>query len=332
MKLLILGGTVFLGRHLVWAALERGHEVTIFTRGVSAPQGSLEKVEHLVGDRDGRLDALRGRSWDAVIDTSGYVPRVVGQAVDLLKDAVGHYTFISTISVYADLTKPNYDESAPVLELEDPTSEDVHRDYGSLKALCERVVEAAYPGRSLIIRPGLIVGPYDITDRFTYWPARVAKGGQVLAPGDPERPVQFIDARDLAAWTIRMTEAKETGVYNATGPASRLTMGELLAACKEVSGSDAEFVWVPESFLKAHGVGQWMELPLWISEYGPTGMLQANIQKALAHGLAFRDVRETIADTLAWDRTRPSDYERRAGLKPEREQALLAEFLASLRA
>lgn len=329
MRLLILGGTVFLGRHLVTAALERGHEVTIFTRGTSAPQGTFENVEHLIGDRDGNLAALRDRTWDAVIDTSGFVPRVVRQSAELLKNSVAHYTFISTISVYKDMSRAGVDETAPVLELEDKSSEEVAKYYGELKAMCEEVVEETYGDRSLIVRPGLIVGPYDKTDRFTYWPTRVAKGGQVLAPENPERPLQVIDARDLADWTVRMTEAKATGTYNATGPSTPLTMGALLETCLKVAKSNAEFVWVPESFLKEQEVGEWMELPLWIASGPMDGMLQVNTDLALKHGLTCRPIEQTVADTLAWDASRSADIPRKAGMKPEKEQQVLAAWFAS---
>ena len=225
MKLLILGGTKYLGRHLTESALERGHEVTLFNRGRENPDLFHGKVEKLVGDRDGDLAALKGRKWDAVIDTSGYFPRVVKDSARLLADTVDHYTFISTISVYEDFSQPGIEETAPVGKLEDETVEDIGAGaYGPLKALCEQAVEEVMPGRSLIVRPGLIVGPYDPTDRFTYWPSRIAKGGEVLAPGDGTSPVQFIDARDLAEWVLTMTERKQTGVFNATGPEERLEM------------------------------------------------------------------------------------------------------------
>jgi 2'-hydroxyisoflavone reductase len=326
-KLLILGGTVFLGRHIVDAALKRGHEVTIFSRGTSTPKGAIAGVEHLIGNRDGNLNSLLGRTWDAVIDTSGYVPRIVRQSAEALQGSVGHYTFISSISVYQNLSTPGTDESSTVLELEDPASEDVQSHYGALKVLCERVIQEVYPGNSLIIRPGLIVGPYDKTDRFTYWPVRVAKGGQVLAPGDPHRQIQVIDARDLAAWIMRMVEIQGTGLFNATGPEEPLTMGNLLEACKSVSGSDAELVWVPDEFLVEQQVGEWMELPLWIADENFRAMMQVNVDRAVQHGLTFRPVEQTIRDTLAWDATRPTDLGRRAGLGPEREQAVLAAWL-----
>ncbi len=218
MRILILGGTVFVGRHLVEAALARGHEVTLFNRGQHGPD-LYPGVEKLRGDRDGGLDALRGRRWDAAIDTCGYVPRIVRASATLLANAVDHYTFISSVSVYPEAHTRHLDEDSPVGALDDESVEDVTPEtYGPLKALCEQAAEGAMSGRALTIRPGLIVGPHDPTDRFTYWPRRVAQGGEVLAPGRPERPVQIIDARDLAAWTLQLVASGARGVYNATGP------------------------------------------------------------------------------------------------------------------
>lgn len=325
MRLLILGGTVFLGRHLVDAALARGHAVTTFTRGQHSAV-LPPAVERLQGDRDGDLAALHGRRWDAAIDTSGFVPRVVRASAELLADTVGHYTFISSVSAYRDFSAPGMDERAPVATLADPHVEEVTGDtYGALKALCEQTAEAALAGRVLVVRPGLIVGPYDPTDRFTYWPHRVARGGEVLAPGRPDRPVQFIDARDLAGWIIRMAEAGRVGTYNATGPDAPLAMGRLLEECRAAAGGDATFTWVGDEFLLAQEVGAWMELPLWIPESAAdhAGFLAVNCGRAIAAGLTFRPLRETVRDTLAWDATRPADHDWQAGLRPERETELL---------
>jgi len=261
MRYLILGGTVFLGRALVQAALARGHSLTLFNRGQSNPD-LFPKVEQLHGDRATDLSALQGRHWDAVIDTCGYVPRIVRLSAEALAGATDHYTFISSLSVYADTSQPGTDESAPVGTLEDETVEQVTGEtYGPLKALCERAVEQTLPGRALVIRPGLIVGPFDPTDRFTYWPHRVAQGGEVLAPGRPARPVQFIDVRDLAEWTLDMVEAKRTGVYNADGPAQPLPMEQLLDTCKIVSGSAARFTWASEEFSAEQQVEAWSQMP-----------------------------------------------------------------------
>ncbi len=325
MRLLVLGGTVFLGRHLVEAALARNHEVTLFNRGQANP-GHFPDVEQVHGDRDGGINVLRGRRWDAVIDTSGQLPRLVRASAELLADAVDHYTFVSSISVYADFSKPPT-ETTPLAMLADPTTEErTPENYGGHKALCEQAAEAAMPGHALVIRPGLIVGPYDPTDRFTYWPHRVALGGEVLAPAPPESPVQFIDARDLAAWMLDLAEQRHTGVYNATGPATPLTLGELLDACKRASESDARFTWVSEQFLEQHEVGPWMDMPLWIppSDTSMAGFSAANCQQAIAAGLRFRPMAETIRDTLAWEVTRPADYQWKAGITRERETALLA--------
>lgn len=329
MKILILGGTVFLGRHIVEAALERGHEVTLFNRGQHNPD-LFPNVEKLRGDRDGDLSALAGRRWDAVIDTSGYLPRVVRQSAEALKDETNLYVFISTISVYADVKTVGQDENAPLATLEDESVEEVTGEtYGGLKVLCERAVQEVYPDRALIIRPGLIVGPDDPTDRYTYWPVRIARGGDVLVPGRPERAVQYIDVRDLAEWTVRMVEEGKTGVYSANGPAEVQTMDEFVEACKSAAGSDASFVWVPEDFLLQRDVGQWMELPLWVSEKEAPGFFSYDVSKAVRDGLTFRSPEETARDTIAWAATRPADHEWRAGMKPEREQELLEEWKAA---
>jgi 2'-hydroxyisoflavone reductase len=325
MRILILGGTVFLGRALVEAALERGHTLTLFNRGQSNPN-LFPNVENLRGERASNLAALEGRRWDAVIDTCGYVPRVVHPSAELLAQAVDHYTFISTLSVFSDLSKVGVDESASVGKLADETVEQVTGEtYGPLKALCEQVVEQVMPGRALIVRPGLIVGPHDPTDRFTYWPHRVAQGDEVLAPGRPARPIQFIDVRDLAEWTLRMVEAGQTGIYNADGPAQPLPMEQLLETCKTVSGCDATFTWISEEFLAAHQVGEWMEMPLWVPEADPAnaGFFAFDCRKAIAAGLTFRSVEDTVRATLEWDATRRSDHEWRAGLTRERETELL---------
>lgn len=327
MKILILGGTVFLGRHVVEAALARSHEVTLFTRGQHNPD-LFPGVEKLRGDRDGSLDVLRGRSWDAAIDTSGYVPRVVAASADLLRDSVGHYSFVSTLSVYTDVSRPGMDESAPVGTLEDESVEEITGEtYGPLKALCEKAVEERLRGRTLVVRPGLIVGPDDPTDRFTYWPVRVARGGDVIAPGRLDRAIQVIDVRDLAQWMVSMTERQAAGVFNATGPDYVLTMGTLLDACRAVSGSDARFVWVDETFLLDRDVTPWTELPLWVPdtpEYA--GFNAVDCSKATGAGLVFRPISDTIDDTLVWTETRPPDHEWRAGMAPEREQEILREW------
>jgi 2'-hydroxyisoflavone reductase len=332
MHLLILGGTVFLGKHIVTAALDRGHRVTLFNRGRHNTH-LFPEVEKLKGDRTHpeTLDVLKERKFDAVIDTCGYVPRIVWESSELLSNSTQCYCFISSISVYKDFKKPDQDESAPVGTLDDPTVEEVTGEtYGPLKALCEAAVENALPGRSVTIRPGLIVGPDDPTDRFTYWPHRVAQGGEVLAPGKPDSLTQFIDVRDLAEWTIRLLEQGKVGVYNATGPDYPLTFGELLEVSREVSGSDAGLTWVEESFLEAENVQPWSELPLWIPEsQDMPGFSRVDITKAITDGLSFRPLADTVRDTLAWDSQRAEEDTWKNTLKQERETELLKNWHSS---
>ncbi len=319
MRLLVLGGTVFLGRHLVAEAVADGHEVTTFTRGRTNPD-LFPDVEHLFGDRDRELGALRGRRWDAVVDTSGYVPRVVRQSAELLRDAVGRYVFVSTLNVYADVSRP-FDESAEIAPLEDPESEDVATRYGPLKAACERVLDELYGERVTHVRSGLIVGPWDPTDRFAYWCERVAEGGDVLVPDGLERPVQFVDARDLARWTMVLASRGPGGAMNAIGPARRLTMGELLARMAAALGSECRFHTVDGDKLLAAGVQPWTELPLWLPGREWAGLFEGDVSRALAAGLELRPLEETVLDTLAWLPTAPA---RRATLSRDREQAVLA--------
>lgn len=327
MRLLILGGTVFLGRHIVETALARGHEITLFNRGKDNPD-LFPQVEKLRGDRTADLSPLAGRQWDAVIDTSGYLPRVVRASAELLAPAIGHYTFISTISVFADNSIIGMDESAPVAELHDELTEEVTGEtYGPLKARCEAMVEEALPGRTLVIRPGLIVGPHDPTDRFTYWPHRIAAGGEVLAPGRCNQPVQVIDVRDLAEWIVRMVERAATGTYNATGPEDPLPLGDIFNTCAAASGSDARLTWVSEQFLLEAGVAPWTDLPLWLPDTPDmAGMLQVDCSKARAAGLSFRPLGETAAGTLDWALSRPPDTVWQAGISREREAELLASW------
>jgi nucleoside-diphosphate-sugar epimerase len=319
MRILVLGGTKFLGRHAVDAALAQGHDVTIFTRGETNPD-LFPEVEHLSGNRDGKLDALHGREWDGVVDTSGYVPRVARQSAELLADSVQRYVFVSSISVYADPSKP-LDESSPLDELDDPESENVEQDYGALKAAVERVVTEVYGDRGTNVRAGLIVGPHDPTERFTYWPRRLAEGGEVLAPGDPSAPVQFIDARDLGAWLVHLAEHGPGGNFNATGPAEPLTLGQLLERAIATLASDAQLRWVDDQTLLDAEVGPWMELPLWLPGDEHSGMMTAEIARACAAGLRFRPLEETVRDTLAWSR---DAGEQRPTLSREKERALLA--------
>lgn len=320
MRLLVLGGTKFLGRHVAALALEQGHELTLFTRGQTNAE-LFPEAEHLRGDRDGGLDALAGSEWDAVVDPSGYVPRVVRQSAELLRDAVGRYVFISSVSVYADQSRGSTESSA-TLQLEDPASEEVEKDYGPLKAACERVVEEVYGVRGASVRAGLIVGPHDPTERFTYWPRRLAEGGDVLAPGEPDAPVQIVDVRDLAALVLRLAASDVSGPVNATGPAERLTMAETLTRIADALGADCRFRWVDSKTLVDAGVEPWTELPLWIGgDPEWQGMLEADVSRALAAGLVLRPLEETARDTLAWARTVEPQ---RPTLTRERERELLA--------
>ena len=328
MQLLIIGGTRFLGRALVDEARAAGHSVTLFNRGQSNP-GLYPDVEQIHGDRDGGLNALAGRRWEAVIDTCGYVPRVVHAAADYLADAVEHYTFISSLSVYADPLPASAGEDAPVATMADEALEEISGEtYGPLKVLCERAATEAMNGRALLVRSGLIVGPHDASDRFSYWPARVARGGEVLAPESPDYGVQFIDVRDLARWTLRATEQRLTGPYNVTGPERPLPLGDLLDTARALTGSDARFTWVSGPFLEQQGVVPFVELPLWVPSED-AGFNNFAISRALAAGLTFRPVEETIGDTLAWLATRPDDYVWRAGLPAERETELLQAWHAA---
>lgn len=336
MKLLILGGTLFLGRHLTEAAQARGHEVTLFNRG-RTNAALFPDIETVHGDREQGLEPLHGRQWDAVIDTCGYVPRIVGDAARSLADAAGHYTFISSASVYSDLKQQIIAETASLHRPPEEGNEDVATHYGGLKAACERVVADHFAGRALSLRCGLLVGPHDPSGRFTYWVRRVAQGGEVLAPGAPDRPVQFIDARDCADWTIRMIEARAAGIFNLTGPARVLGMGDFLAACRQTTGSDARFTWVPDDFLLGHGVAPFFEMPLWLPP-SHQGMLALSIERALSCGLAFRPLADTISDTLQWDKQSSSREAKpprlasgaptEAGLPPDREQQLLQDWHA----
>ena len=341
LRLLILGGTGFTGPHQVRYALSRGHKVTVFNRGKTHPGELPKAAEQLIGDRNGQLDALKGRTWDVVIDIPTTLPVWVRDAAQILKGNVDRYVFISTISVYSDNSKPGMDETGPLAKY---TGADAMKEtlqtlrasnyalYGPLKVLSEQEAEKWFPGKALIIRPGLIVGPGDETDRFTYWPVRVDRGGEVLAPGEPSDSVQFIDARDLAEWTIRMVEQGNTGTYNATGPKSKLSMKEMLDGIKKVTKSDARFTWVNADFLAAHNVKPWSDMPVWVAPRGDeVGFSQISVKKAVSKGLTFRSVPETAQATLAWFRKQPAERQAtlRAGIKPEREKEVLALWHAS---
>jgi 2'-hydroxyisoflavone reductase len=321
MRILVLGGTQFLGRHVVEHALGDGHDVTLFNRGQTRPE-LFPEVERLHGDRDGNLDAVRGREFDAVVDTSGYVPRIVRQTIEALGD-VGHYTFVSSISVYADASTPP-DESSARAVLKEPT-EEWREAYGELKAQCEDVVRERYPG-SFVVRPGLIVGPWDPTGRFTYWPARLAEGGRVLAPAPPDSDAQVIDVRDLAAWIVRAAEDGLAATLNAVDrPMTRATF---LDTVNRAVGGDAELVWIDPDFLAEHEVGEWMELPLWLHSPEYRGMLSIDPAAAFAAGLETRPLEETAHDTLEWVRSGEAPADPPAGLAREKEDGVLDAWLS----
>jgi 2'-hydroxyisoflavone reductase len=336
LRMLILGGTGFTGPAQVEYAVARGHQVTVFNRGRTNPGvlGKL-KVEELTGDRNGDMSALRGRQWDVVIDNPTMLPRWVRTAGEILKNNTQHYIFISTISVYADTSKRGMDESTALLQLRDPASENP-QDYGALKAASEAEAERQYPGKTTIIRPGLIVGPGDNSDRFTYWPVRIDQGGEVLAPGDGTDPVQIIDARDIAEWTIRMAEQKAFGIYNATGPASELSMAEMLYGIRAVTSTPVKFTWVPADFLASQNVRGWSNMPVWVPPRPESaGFSAVSIARALEKGLTFRPLAVTAKDTIEWHKQRPEAARTRQqthpnapGLRPEREQAVLAAWKA----
>jgi len=331
LKLLILGGTAFLGPHFVRAAKARGHEITLFNRGRTNPE-LFRDLEQLRGDRDKQeLDALKGRKWDAVLDTSGYVPGHVQQAASILKDHVGHYQFISTISVYGsfDQRPELVDETAKTAQVPQEVVDKVKTirqsfaHYGAMKALCEQAAEQEMPGRVSNIRPGLIVGPLDRSDRFTYWPWRIDRGGEVLCPGDVDGHSQFVDARDLADWMLHCIEQNVTGVHNAVGFAGRTELSEVLSACKCATSSEARLTWVSEEFLGENRVRAYAEMPLWIPRAGRR-MVQNG--KAMEKGLKFRPIADTIRDTLEWAKTERGDKPFRSGMRPEREKQLLAKW------
>lgn len=324
LKILVLGGTGFLGPPTVEYAVERGHIVTLFNRGKTNAQ-MFPDLEKLRGDRDGNLSALVGRQWDAVIDTSGYLPRIVRASTELLAGNTGQYLFISSISVYADLATPGMDEDAALATIDDPTVEEITgATYGALKALCEKVVGETLPDRSTVVRPGLIVGPGDRTDRFTYWPVRIARGGDVLAPAPQDQFTQFIDVRDVAEFIVRCLERNTTGVFNADRPADSLTMDEMLKTCQAVTESEARLLWVPWSFLKEQKVRPWSDLPAWIPADLEAAFGRISTNRATAAGLSIRPLEDTVAATLAWWREQPGGRELRAGLSPDRETQVLA--------
>ena len=324
MNILILGGTKFLGRHIVTSARERGHTLTLFNRGRTNPD-LFPDVETLHGDRELDLAPLANRRWDAVVDVAGYLPRVVGLSAQTLAKSVDRYVYISSISAYASLREIGVDESSPLATMKDDTVEEITGEtYGPLKVLCEQTVERIYGNRALIVRPGLIVGPNDGTDRFTYWPVRVARGGDVLAPDRPDILTQIIDVRDLADFTVKLIEDGASGAFNATGPDYELSFGTMLETCKQVSGSDAAFKWASVKFMEQHNVAPWSDMPAYLPDIGEdAGFACVSIAKAIAAGLTFRPLAETVADTIEWAKTRSAEHVWKAGLAAEREVELL---------
>jgi nucleoside-diphosphate-sugar epimerase len=314
----------------VEAALARGDEVTLFHRGTTNPDVYPE-AEHVLGDRDGGLEPLRGRRWDVVVDTCGYVPRLVRDSTRLLAENVKLYVFISSLSVHPDTRTRGQDETSQLATLEDPAVEEVNEEtYGGLKVLCERVVEEELPGRALIIRPGFIVGPYDPIGRFRYWLARVAEGGEILAPAPPEAELQIIDARDMADWILNLAERREDGVYSATGPAEGLTLGRMLETIGWVARSNPEFVWVDSDWLLAQKVEPFTDLPFWLPGDEFAGFNSFSIARAVGSGLTFRRLEDTVRDTLEWLREGPTPtrragggFEIKAGMTRERERELV---------
>jgi len=337
LKILFIGGTGFIGPHMVRRALERGHTVTLFNRGRTNP-GLFPNVEKLIGNRDGGLGVLKGRSWDAVVDTSGYVPRVCRDSAQLLKDNVRRYLFISTGDVYASFSQPGIDENAPLDKYDGPPSDDAAHHYGGFKVLCEKEVMDAYADRYTILRPGWIIGAGDNNEISAYWPVRINRGGEVLAPGDPNDPTQIIDAHDLGKFVIKALEENINGIFNTVGPAGKLTWAEFLYGVRAVTSADVRFTWVSADFLAEQGVLPWTHLPIWwpprddykqppMFEPGGKGFAQIDGRKAIAAGLTFRPLAETAVDIIkefesrgeAWDAK-----QRRFGLSTQREAEVLA--------
>ena len=332
-KILVLGGTGFLGPAFVTAAQARGHSLTLFNRGKTRPE-LFPDVEKLQGDRDPNkgegLKALEGRSFDAVLDTSGYYPRLVGASAALLAPNVGQYLFISSVSAYAKNDTPHADETAATATLADPNVETMgknYENYGGLKRACEEAAEKALPGRATIVRPGYIVGPEDRSDRYTYFARRYERGGEMLAPGSPSDPLQIIDVRDLAEWLVLLVERNTTGVFNAVGPEKPWNMGEMFAACQDITGKDTKLIWVPGEFLLKNGEDGEGALPIWAPAFGTyAGMHLRSNTRAVQAGLKFRSPVVTTRDSLEWFKSQPEERRNkpRAGLPPEREAELLS--------
>lgn len=331
-RLLILGGTGFIGPNMVKYALDRGHTVTILTRGKSPTK--VEGVEHIIADREGDLSMLSKRTWDAVLDNNARDYRWVARSIEALRHSTGHYLFVSSISAYKTatmgyqtagqvLTRPAIDESGERFAPPPDWKDGAEAHYGLSKAISENLVHAAFPGGATVVRPGLIVGPTDPTDRFTYWPVRIDEGGEVLAPGNPEHSAQVIDQRDLTEWIVRLAENRTLGDFNATGPASRMSIAGMLHGCRAATSAAVEFTWVPETFLEAQKVGIWSEMPAWAPG---DPLMYVNVSRAIAAGLTYRPLAVTAMDTIAWDKARPEAEraKRAAGMTRAREKELLA--------
>ncbi len=329
MRLLVLGGTGFIGPYVVRHALYRGHTVSIFTRGRSKPH-LFPEIEKLVGDRDGDIESLKGKEWDAVIDNTGYVPRHVRDSAELLKDSVGRYLFTSTGGVY-DLSQEKIDEDSTLLTAEDPTSEDVDEYYGPLKVLCEQTVREVYGSRATVVRLHRVAGPEDYSDLFTYWPVRIDHGGEVVGPGDPNHPVQYIDVRDVAEFFIRLVERDTPGTYNCAGPSGgEVSMAQLLYGCRAVTATPVSFTWVEEDFLRKHGISgadranTTSGYPLWFSQNGRNrGASRISPRRAVAAGLKHRPIAVTALDTLEWFKAQSEERRSQLQLHLERDKKVL---------
>ena len=322
MNLLLIGGTSFLGRAAVEGAVDRGHDVTVFHRGEAEP-AELADIEHIHGNRDGGLDALRGRAWDAALDTCGFVPRVVRDSARSLADAVGTYGFVSSLSALPDDAMAGANDDTPVHRPPFPQTEEItNESYGPLKVACELEARAAFTGRCLVIRPGYIVGPHDPTDRFTYWVRRASKGGEMAAPEPKDGALQVVDVRDLAAFMLDHLEAGTDGTFGVVGPAEPLTWSMFLDAVLRTTGPDTSVTWIPGDVLRSE-LGDALEpsLPLWDVAY--PGLHRYDASRAIAAGLRHRPLAETIEDLLAWDRARGQTWPMKVGLTPERESRLL---------
>ncbi len=335
LRILILGGTAFTGPHQIKYALARGHKVTIFNRGKTEPtvhEEVFSQVETLIGDRDNDLESLKGHQWDAVIDNSASIPRWVRQSAGLLKDQAEIYLFTSSLSVHADFSKAGITEDDPVGTIDDPTVEEITgQTYGPLKALCEEEARKAFPGRAIVVRPHLIVGPGDRSDRWTYWPARIARGGEVMAPGQPTDPTQYIDARDLAEFDIHLIEQRAFGTYSGVGPLSPLSMAELLYGIRAIVSNEISFTWVDADFLAEHEVAPWQHMTAWVPPRdGMDGFGLFDNSRAVAAGLRYRPLAVTARDTLDWWLSQPEERRAkpRAGLDPQKEKEVLAAWHA----